>query len=86
MADAKTKIARLRWRCRRGLRELDALLKPFLDEPGADLGDAEIACFEEILDLPDHTLYAYLIGISEHPDRPTATLIERIRTSHRVQH
>lgn len=85
MADAKTKIAKLRWRCRRGMRELDAVLQSFLDAAAADLGDAEIACFEAILDLPDPTLYAYLMGRSVPPDRPTATLIERIRASHRPQ-
>jgi antitoxin CptB len=67
------------------MRELDAVLQAFLDASAADLGDAEIACFEAILDLPDPTLHAYLMGRSAPADLATATLIERIRASHRPQ-
>ena len=78
-------MAKLRWRCRRGMREIDAVLQSFLDACAADLEEAEIACFEAILDLPDPTLHAYLMGRSVPPDPVTAALIERIRASHRPQ-
>jgi len=75
------RLARLRWRSRRGMRELDALLLAFIDAHGARLGDAEIACFEAILELPDPTLHAYLLGRSAPADASTTELIERIRAS-----
>ena len=75
------RLARLRWRSRRGMRELDALLLAFVDAHGARLSDAEIACFEAILELPDPTLHAYLLGRSAPADAATAELIERIRAS-----
>lgn len=65
------------------MRELDAVLTAFLEAEGARLGDADIRCFEGILELPDPTLHAYLLGRSVPPDAPTAALIERIRASHR---
>ncbi len=77
------RIARLKWRCRRGMRELDAVLSAFVEAEGDRLGDADIGCFEAILELPDPTLHAYLLGRSAPEDPTTAALIERIRTSHR---
>ena len=77
------RVARLRWRCRRGMRELDAVLAAFVDAQGARLSDAELGCFEAILELPDPTLHAYLLGRSAPADIATAALIERIRASHR---
>jgi antitoxin CptB len=75
------RLARLRWRARRGMRELDALLLNFLDSNGANLTEAETARFEAILELPDPTLHDYLLGRNAPIDEATAVLIERIRAS-----
>jgi succinate dehydrogenase flavin-adding protein (antitoxin of CptAB toxin-antitoxin module) len=63
------------------MRELDALLLKFLDANATHLTDAETACFEAILELPDPTLHDYLLGRSASSDEPTLALIERIRAS-----
>jgi antitoxin CptB len=62
------------------MRELDAVLQKFVDAEAAGLTDAEIACFEGILELPDPVLHAYLLGRSAPDDASTAALIERIRS------
>ena len=78
------RLARLKWRSRRGMRELDAVLQSFLAADGdAGLGDGDLAVFEAILELPDPTLHAYLSGRSEPADAAIAALIGRIRASHR---
>lgn len=77
------RLAKLRWRSRRGMRELDAVLQGFVEASAATLTATEIACFESILDLPDPTLHAYLMGRSVPADPATAALIERIRAGHR---
>ena len=74
-------IAKLRWRCRRGMRELDAVLQSFLASASA-LEEKDLSRFEAILDLPDPELFAYLTGRSVPQDPATAFLIERIRASH----
>ena len=61
------------------MRELDALLLAFVDRSVAGFSDAEIAVFEGILELPDPTLHAYLLGRDEPADAATAEIIERIR-------
>jgi antitoxin CptB len=74
-------VARLRWRCRRGMRELDAVLQQFLLTSYAELDAADMARFEAILDLPDPDLYAYLAGRSEPTDLDIGRLIKRIGVS-----
>jgi antitoxin CptB len=75
------RMAKLRWRSRRGMRELDAVLLGFLDTNAAALSEAEFASFELILELPDPVLYGYLLGRSDPTDAATAALVERIRSS-----
>jgi antitoxin CptB len=73
--------ARLRWRCRRGMRELDAVLEAFLAGGFAELGEADKKRFESLLDLPDPELYGYLLSRNEPDDPETARLVARIRRS-----
>lgn len=63
------------------MRELDVLLRGFADRHVATLTDAEIAAFEAILELPDPTLHAYLVGSHAPADAAVAGLLERIRAS-----
>jgi antitoxin CptB len=75
---------RLRWRCRRGMRELDGLLAAFVDADLERLSPDEISVLEGVLDLPDPELHAYLVGRLVPEDRRVAELIERIRRSLRA--
>jgi antitoxin CptB len=78
---AERELARLRWRCRRGMRELDAVLETFLASSFASLSDPEKSNFAALLDLPDPDLYAYLSGRREPMDPGSAALIARIRAT-----
>jgi len=73
------RVAKLRWRCRRGMRELDALLLAFVDRSAQSFSESEMTAFEAILELPDPLLHSYLLGRSAPDDPATAELIERIR-------
>ena len=75
---------RLRWRCRRGLRELDRILEGFVSEGYGALSAAEKARFADILELPDPDLHAYLLGKADPPDAELARLIRTIRQSSSV--
>jgi antitoxin CptB len=59
----------LRWRCRRGMRELDVLLERYLQERYPCAAAAEQQAFEALLDLPDPQLFAYLMR-RETPSNP----------------
>lgn len=75
----EARVARLRWRCRRGMRELDALLLAFVDRAAAGMTEAEMSAFEAVLELPDPVLHSYLLGRSDPKDAHIAALLERIR-------
>jgi len=48
---------RLRWRCRRGLLELDIVLGRFVRQRYAAMDDAQRVIFDELLDMPDTELW-----------------------------
>jgi antitoxin CptB len=76
--------ARLRWRCRRGMRELDQLLGWYLDARYADTGDAAKVAFSTLLDQPDPELWDWLSGRSVPKMPGWAAIIDEIRGRDRV--
>ena len=54
-------IARMRWRCRRGLLELDIVLSRFVEQY-AKLDTPQQLVFDELLELPDNTLWDMISG------------------------
>ena len=70
--------ARLRWQCRRGMRELDQLLSGYLDDRYPEAPAAEKAAFAALLELPDPELAGYFLGRVEPVDPVIAAAVERI--------
>jgi antitoxin CptB len=70
-------LGRLRWRCRRGMKELDVLLARYLERHFCSASNHEQDAFRRLLETQDTILYAYCLG-SEQPPPEFATLIERI--------
>ena len=73
------RLERLRWRSRRGLLELDVLLKEFLDQRYPDLTAAEQEAFEQLLTISDETLLAYVQGKQNPPEKELMQLVTKIR-------
>ena len=73
------RLERLRWRSRRGLLELDVVLKDFLDKRYASLTSAEQDAFEKLLTTPDQTLLAYVQGDQNPPEKELMQLVAKIR-------
>ena len=72
-------IGILRWRCRRGMKELDVLLERFAQQVLPRASQAECRVFAELLALPDPLLAGYLLG-GEPPAEPhLAQVIGQIR-------
>ncbi len=72
-------LRRVRWRCRRGLLELDLLLLRFVDERYSALPEAEKSGFQELLSLPDATLFDYLAGRDKPADKVLREIVRKIR-------
>jgi antitoxin CptB len=72
------RLARLRWRCRRGMRELDVLLQRYLEQRYASASKEEQQAFEALLELPDPELFAYVVKREQPSDPQLADVIERL--------
>jgi antitoxin CptB len=77
-------LGRLRWRCRRGMKELDLLLTRYVDEQFCDAPPAHQEAFRRLLDTEDSAIYAYCLGREAPPTDLLAALIERITASRRA--
>jgi len=76
-----SELARLRWKCRRGMLELDLLLRDFLDTGYAQLNDAERLAFDHLLDYPDAVLLEWLMGRIRPTDKDVVPLVDKIRAA-----
>ena len=74
-------LKRMLWRCRRGLLELDIMLKPFVANQYATLSEPELYVFEALLDLPDNTLWDMMSGRLEVEDVAQRALLEKIKSA-----
>jgi antitoxin CptB len=70
-------VGKLRWRCRRGMKELDILLTRYVDERYGAAPPEEQQAFQRLLETQDPEIYAYCLG-QEPPPAHLAALIERI--------
>ena len=71
-------IRKLRWRCRRGMRELDQLMLRYLDQrwPAAD--DAERGRFLRLLDCEDDKLWQWCMGRERPADQELQSIVQVI--------
>ena len=74
-------LARLRWQCRRGMKELDQLLTRYLQAGYASADNDEKAAFRELLELPDPELAGYFLGRQVPTDPHIANVVTRILDS-----
>ncbi len=71
----------LKWRCRRGMLELDVFLSRFVDnEQGLKLLNShERACFYQLLNFPDQELYEILIGKTFAVEQEINHIVQKIQ-------
>ncbi len=71
----------LRWRCRRGMLELDILLNQFVDTRYCQLTAQQKNTLDQFLDYPDQLLFDLLLGHMESSDSQVSDLVQTIRQS-----
>ena len=55
-----TEINKTKWKCRRGLRELDLLFRKFSKNNLESLSKADLEMFNSILDIEDQPIYDFI--------------------------
>lgn len=73
------RVRKLRWLCRRGMKELDVLLESFLEHHHQALEHGSWPEFEALLQQEDNVFWAWI----QHPDHRNAVvyrdILEQIR-------
>jgi antitoxin CptB len=73
-------LERARWRCRRGLLELDIVLQSFMDKHYTKLNKAELRQFEMLLDFPDNDLWEMIALRKETGNRSLQPVLHLLQT------
>ena len=76
--------SRLRWNCRRGMRELDQLLTWYLDTNYARASDDDKHAFVTLLDQQDPDLWNWFSGRSVPQEAGWQRIVDEIRSGRRV--
>ena len=74
-----TEYSELKWRCRRGMLELDILLNSYLDKTYNTMSPQQGEVFSEVLDYPDQVLFDLLLGNMQSSDARVNRLVSEIR-------
>ena len=73
-------IGKLRWRCRRGMKELDLLTLGYLERHYLAAPAEEQQAFAELLELQDPLLMSYMVGRETPADATVARVVGVMRT------
>lgn len=79
MAGGSEEVARLRWRCRRGMKELDLVLLRYLEQDYPQASPDDRHAFARILELQDPDLFGYLVGRDTPAEASLRHVVARIR-------
>ena len=70
--------SKLRWRCRRGTKELDTLTERYLDDYFSEADSAEQQAFATLLELQDPELHQILTREVSPQDVNVGAIVEKI--------
>ena len=82
-ADLDPRRRRVLYRAwRRGTREMDLLMGSFCDVAIGACSEADVDALEELIEVPDHDLYAWLTGAEAVPAAHDTPVFDRLRAFH----
>ena len=73
-------LDRIRWRCRRGMLELDIVLQGFVDKHYMQLNKTEMQQFDALLNLPDNDLWDMITLKKEIEDIKLQPVLQLLQT------
>lgn len=75
-----SEISRLRWLCRRGMKELDVLMTGYLDNCYSQADQTDQQSFKTLLEMPDPDLFALLVGRENSLNENIDKLVKDLRS------
>lgn len=80
----QTNKARLIWRSRRGMLELDILLSRFIEKAFGSLTEEQCEAYEHLLTHTDPDLFNWLMGYEIPEEKECQAIVAFIRNHHSV--
>ena len=74
-------LDKIKWRCRRGLLELDLILEKFNRQYLASLDPEQLERFQELLAFPDHDLLDLVMARAAPPDPRYSSVLQLLRAA-----
>ncbi len=74
-----SELARLRWLCRRGMKELDVVMSGFLENDYSEASVQDQSHFQTLLSMQDPDLYDLLLGREPAQDPELANFLLLLR-------
>jgi antitoxin CptB len=71
--------ARLRWHCRRGMKELDVLLERYLAGRYDGAPETERVAFVALMSEEDPQIWSWIMGFEDLPAGETGHVIQQLR-------
>ena len=80
----QTELSKLRWRCRRGTKELDIMLTRFVDRYIDELTDQQVSDFKRLLAQQDPELNQWLIEQDSPKDKGLSDIVQCIQSANNL--
>lgn len=80
MDAAEIKRRQLRWKCRRGMLELDIILLGYFEKHYDELNDQDKQRFERLLEIDDTLLFAWFMESEQPEDESLKAMVMKIES------
>ncbi len=84
MTEDSIPIGQLRWRCRRGTKELDRILGGFLEQEYLQVDPSLQQAFVLLLEVQDPDIYDWLMGVESPADEKFKEIVRVLRKKYRT--
>ena len=84
MTEDSILIGQLRWRCRRGTKELDRILSGFLEHEYPQVDPSLQQAFVLLLEVQDPDIYDWLMGVESPADEKFKEIVRVLRKKYRT--
>ena len=72
---------RVRWLCRRGMKELDLVINRFFESDYDSLSDQEQLEFKNFLNLEDPQIFSWIMGRTSPEEKSHIAIIDKLRNT-----
>lgn len=80
MAEPENELSKLRWHCRRGVKELDVVLTKYLENHYPSAGSTSKNAFKRLLQIEDPELLSLVMGYHQSDDPEQNAVLDKMRS------